>query len=92
MVEILKTLEGALGDGKFFGGEAFGFADVALVPFTSWFLTYERYGEFSVEKECPRLAAWTERCKERESVAKTLSPPEKVYEFVQGMKKRFGIE
>ncbi|CAN6314989.1 unnamed protein product [Urochloa humidicola] len=92
MVEILKTLEGALGDSKFFGGEAFGFADVALVPFTAWFLTYERYGEFSVEKECPRLAAWTKRCMERESVAKTLSPPEKVYEFVEGMKKRFGIE
>ncbi|CAL4944740.1 unnamed protein product [Urochloa decumbens] len=93
MVEILKTLEeGALGDKEFLGGDAFGFLDLVVVPFTSWFLTYERHGEFSVEKECPRLAAWAKRCRERESVAKTLSPPEKVYEFVGGMKKRFGIE
>ncbi|CAL4927703.1 unnamed protein product [Urochloa decumbens] len=93
MVEILKTLEeGALGDKEFLGGDAFGFLDLVLVPFTSWFLTYERHGEFSVEKECPRLAAWAKRCGERESVAKTLSPPEKVYEFVGGLKKRFGIE
>ncbi|CAN6286601.1 unnamed protein product [Urochloa humidicola] len=92
MVEILKTLEGALGDGEFFGGEAFGFLDVVFVPFTSWFLSYERYGEFSVEKECPKLAAWAKRCGERESVAKTLSPPEKVYEFIGVLKKRFGIE
>jgi glutathione S-transferase len=92
MVETLRTLEGALGDGRFFGGEVFGFVDVALVPFTAWFLTYERYGEFSVEKECPRLAAWAKRCAERESVAKNLSPPEKVYEFVGALKKRLGIE
>jgi len=92
MLDILRTLDAALGDAKFFGGEAFGFADVALAPFTAWFLTYERHGEFSVEKECPRLAAWAKRCGERESVAKTLSPPEKVYEFVGVLKKRFGIE
>ncbi|CAL4936332.1 unnamed protein product [Urochloa decumbens] len=93
MIEILKTLEeGALGDKEFFDGDAFGFLDLVVVPFTSWFLTYERHGEFSVEKECPRITAWAKRCGERESVAKTLSPPEKVYEFVGAMKKRFGIE
>lgn len=92
MLEILRNLEGALGDGEFFGGDRFGFLDVALAPFTSWFLTYERHGEFSVEEEFPKLAAWAKRCGERESVAKNLYPPEKVYEFIAGMKKRFGIE
>jgi glutathione S-transferase len=92
MVEILRTLEGALGDGPFFGGDALGFVDVALVPFTSWFLAYDRFGGVSVEKECPRLAAWAKRCAERPSVAKNLYPPEKVYDFVCGMKKRLGIE
>ncbi|CAD6235723.1 unnamed protein product [Miscanthus lutarioriparius] len=92
MVEILRTLEGALGEGRFFGGEAFGFVDVALVPFTSWFLAYEWFGDLSVEKECPRLAAWAKRCAERPSVAKNLYPPEKVYESICGMKKRLGIE
>jgi len=92
MVEILRTLEGALGEGRFFGGEAFGFVDVALVPFTSWFLAYERFGDLSVEKECPRLAAWAKRCAERPSVAKNLDLPEKIIERICGMKKRLGIE
>ncbi|CAD6206942.1 unnamed protein product [Miscanthus lutarioriparius] len=92
MVEILRTLEGALGEGRFFGGEAFGFVDVALVPLTSWFVAYERFGDLSVEKECPRLAAWAKRCAERPSVAKNLYPPEKVYEFICGWKKSLGIE
>jgi glutathione S-transferase len=95
MLEILRTLEErALGDGKPYlgGGDAFGFADVALVPFTSWFLTYERYAEFSVERECPRLAAWAKRCAERDSVKKNLQPPEKAYEFVGVLKKKHGVE
>ena len=72
------------------GGEAFGFADVALAPFTAWFLTYERHGEFSVEKECPRLAAWAKRCGERESVASNMHPPEKVWEFIAYLKDKYG--
>ncbi|XP_062212625.1 probable glutathione S-transferase GSTU1 [Phragmites australis] len=92
MLEILRTLEGELGDKKFFGGEAFGFVDVAFVPLTAWFLSYERFGEFSVEEVCPRLAAWAKRCGERESVAKSLHPPEKVYEFIGVLKKAYGIE
>ncbi|KAJ1293309.1 hypothetical protein BS78_01G057900 [Paspalum vaginatum] len=92
MVEILRTLDGALGDQEFFGGGAFGLADVALVPFTSWFHAYERFGGFSVDEECPRLAAWAKRCAQRPSVAKHLTPPDKVYDFICGLKKRFGIE
>ncbi|XP_062212626.1 probable glutathione S-transferase GSTU1 [Phragmites australis] len=92
MLEILRTLEGELGDKKYFSGEAFGFVDVAFVPFTAWFLSYERFGEFSVEEVCPRLAAWAKRCGERESVAKSLHPPEKVYEFIAMLKKTYGIE
>jgi len=91
-METLKTMEGELEDKKFFGGEAFGFVDVVFVPFTAWFLTYEWFGELTAEKECPRLAAWAKRCGERESVAKNLPPPEKVYEFIGGLKKKFGVE
>lgn len=92
MIEILKLLAAELGDKTYFGGDAFGFMDVALVPFTSWFYSYETCAGFSVEAECPEIVAWAKRCMERESVKKTLYDPEKVYEFVCFLKKRYGVE
>ncbi|CAL9090102.1 unnamed protein product [Musa acuminata var. zebrina] len=91
-IGILKLLEGELGDKKYFGGDAFGFVDIALVPFVSWFYTYETCAGFSMEEAAPKLVAWGKRCMERESVAKTLSDPQMVYEFVDRLKKRIGVE
>ncbi|GJM98109.1 hypothetical protein PR202_ga15086 [Eleusine coracana subsp. coracana] len=91
-VRVLKNLDGELGEKPFFGGEAFGFVDLALVPFMPWLPSYERYGEFSVAEVPPRLAAWTRRCGERESVAKSLYPAEKVNEFLAQHKDDYGIE
>ncbi|KAF0912075.1 hypothetical protein E2562_012974 [Oryza meyeriana var. granulata] len=93
MVEILRTLEAELGDREFFGGGGrLGFVDVALVPFTAWFYSYEKYGEFSVEEVCPKLAAWARRCGQIDTVAKHLHPPEKVYDFIGVLKKKYGVE
>uniref|UniRef100_A0A0D9VZV7 Glutathione S-transferase n=1 Tax=Leersia perrieri TaxID=77586 RepID=A0A0D9VZV7_9ORYZ len=93
MVEILRNLEAELGDKEFFsGGGEVGFVDVALVPFTSWFYSYEWYGGFSVEKVCPKLAAWARRCGEVDAVAKHLTSPEKVYDFIGVLRKKFGVE
>ncbi|KAG0467807.1 hypothetical protein HPP92_017135 [Vanilla planifolia] len=92
LVEIIKTLEGELGSKKYFGGESFGLVDITLVPFASWFYVYEAFGGISVEREAPKLAAWAKGCKERESVAKTLPDPEKVYEHVISLRKRYGVE
>ena len=58
LIEYLKTMEGELGDKHFFGGDTIGFVDVALVPITSWFYTYETLGNFSIEAECRKLIAW----------------------------------
>ncbi|KAJ1259642.1 hypothetical protein BS78_10G171400 [Paspalum vaginatum] len=40
----------------------------------------------------PFAPTWARRCAERESVAKTLYPPEKVDEFITLLKKVYGIE
>lgn len=94
-IECLKLLEIELGEKPFFGGETFGFMDIALISFYSWFYTYETHGNFTIEEECPKLMAWINKCKERESVSKTLSVahPHKIYhEYVAMLKKKLGIE
>ncbi|KAA8550447.1 hypothetical protein F0562_002131 [Nyssa sinensis] len=75
LIECLKTLEEELGDKLFFGDENIGFVDVALVPFYTWFYSYETCGNFSIEAECPKLVAWAKRCMERESISKSLLDP-----------------
>ncbi|XP_057461913.1 probable glutathione S-transferase parC [Actinidia eriantha] len=91
-IDCLKVLEKALGDNPYFGGEEFGFVDIELVPFFSWFYTYETCGNFSIEAECPKLIAWAKRCMERESVSKSLPAPKKVYDFVLQLKKTMGLD
>ncbi|XP_068656444.1 probable glutathione S-transferase [Aristolochia californica] len=92
LIEALKLLEAELGEKPFFGGDGLGYIDIALVPFSCWFYTYETEGNFSIEKEFPVLSAWTRRCMEKESVSKGLQDPLKIYEFMGMLKKKFGIE
>lgn len=79
-VDILKVLEGELGDKLYFGGDNFGFVDIALIPFHSWFYSFEMAGNFSIEKECPKLIAWAKKCMENASVSKTLPDPVETFE------------
>ncbi|KAI8557960.1 hypothetical protein RHMOL_Rhmol04G0051500 [Rhododendron molle] len=78
LIDYLKVLEGELGDKPYFGGETFGYVDVSLVPFYSWFYAWETCGKFNIEAECPVLVAWAKRCMEKESVARSLPDPHKV--------------
>jgi len=86
-IELLKLLEGKLGDEPYFGGELFGFLDIALIGFYSWFYAYETVGNFSIENECPKLITWGKRCMEKESVSKSLADSHKVYDIVLELKK-----
>ncbi|KAG0475477.1 hypothetical protein HPP92_015163 [Vanilla planifolia] len=90
--ENLKNLEAELGERKFFGGEVFGFVDIAMVPFTNWFYSCEAICGLKVDEAVPKLAAWANRCRERESVAKTLPDPKKVLESVVDFRKKMGIQ
>ncbi|KAL3651102.1 hypothetical protein CASFOL_007505 [Castilleja foliolosa] len=91
-IDALKLLEGELSDKLYFNGNNFGFLDVAIITFYCWFHTYETCGNFSIGEHCPKLIVWAQRCMERDSVSKSLADPEKVYEFVLMLKKKYGIE
>lgn len=85
----LKLLEAFLGDKLYFGGNKFGFLDIAFIPFSSMFNGYESHGNFKLEVECPKLTAWVKRCIARESVSKVLPNFEEMYEL---HKQWYGIE
>ncbi|XP_027354232.1 probable glutathione S-transferase isoform X2 [Abrus precatorius] len=92
LVEGLKELEKVLGDKPYFGGDTFGFVDIALIPFHSWFYTYEALGNFKVEAECPKLIAWAKRCNQRESVSKSVADEKDVYDFVVNYRKSLKLD
>ncbi|KAL3613717.1 Glutathione S-transferase U1 [Castilleja foliolosa] len=91
LIDALTSLEGELGDELYFGGDEFGFLDVALVAFYPWFYTYETSGNFSIGEHCPKLIRWAERCMGRESVSKSLADPKTVYDYMLLLKKKYGV-
>lgn len=92
LIEAFKVMEGVLGDKPFFGGFSFGYVDIAMIPYNSWFPSYETFGNFRIEKESPKLILWAKRCLERESVSKSLVDPQKLFGFVVEMRKRLGLD
>ncbi|KAI7734921.1 hypothetical protein M8C21_017600 [Ambrosia artemisiifolia] len=90
LIEVLKVIEGQLGEKAYLVGESFGFADIALIPFSVWFYTLNKIGNMNIEKECPKLAAWVNRCMEREAVSKTLPDPHKFYDYLLEMQNKKG--
>ncbi|XVE63237.1 hypothetical protein DITRI_Ditri07aG0003800 [Diplodiscus trichospermus] len=88
LIGCFNVLEGELGDKPYFGGDKFGFTDVSLIPFYSWFYAMETCGNFNIIEDCPKLVAWAKRCMERESVSKSLPDQYKIYCFLMGLKKK----
>ncbi|CAN4097005.1 unnamed protein product [Withania somnifera] len=81
VVEWSKFLERELGDKLYFGGDVFGFVDIALIPFYNWFIVFKTFANFNIiEIECPKLVMWGERCLNRDSVSKSLPTSNQVYQ------------
>ncbi|KAK7857617.1 putative glutathione s-transferase parc [Quercus suber] len=87
-LETLKTMEGELGDKPYFGGENFGYVDISLIPFYSWFHAYKVLDNINFEAECPKIIAWAKRCMQKQTVAKNFPDQKKVYEFVAQTRKK----
>lgn len=90
-IEHFTVLEQELGDKPYFGGDTFGFVDVTLIPFYSWFYAFETEGNFKIQDSNPKIIEWAKRCTLRESVAKALPDDKKIHEFLLELKKKFGI-
>ncbi|KAH7522484.1 hypothetical protein FEM48_Zijuj07G0143500 [Ziziphus jujuba var. spinosa] len=91
-IDVLKVLEEQLGDKPYFGGDHFGFVDISLITYYSWFSAYEIFGEFSIEAHCPKLIAWAKRCLQKKSVSETLPDGKKIHGFINDMRKKLGVE
>ncbi|KDP37218.1 hypothetical protein JCGZ_06274 [Jatropha curcas] len=92
LVQCFKILEGELADKPYFGGESFGYIDLALIPFSNFFYSFETLGKLSMEVECPKLLEWSKRCLQKETVSKSIADPKTVYETVLGIRKQLGME
>ncbi|KAF6168705.1 hypothetical protein GIB67_026591 [Kingdonia uniflora] len=86
LIASLRTLELELGEKPYFAGHTFGYVDVSLIPFYSWFYLYEKIGKFNVELECPKLVKWAKRCILKESIFKNLPDQLKVYDYIVELK------
>ncbi|KAL3508881.1 hypothetical protein ACH5RR_028282, partial [Cinchona calisaya] len=58
LINCFKLLEAELGDKSYFGGKTFGITDIAFIPYYCWFHTLEKFGNFSMDDECPKLVTW----------------------------------
>ncbi|KAK1280261.1 putative glutathione S-transferase parC [Acorus gramineus] len=92
MIFNMKLLETTLGNEPFFGGEAFGYLNISLISFGSWFHAFEFEDGFSIMDACPKILEWVNRCKERKSVSGALPDPKATIEYAGVLKKRIGIE
>lgn len=97
MLEYLGLLEGVLkefsagGSKPYFGGEQFGFLDIAFICHTCWFEAMETLGKWKIpwESEFPGLQEWMKKCKERESVHKSFPDPHKIVEYAITFRKGY---
>ena len=85
-------MEGELGDKPYFRGGRFGYVELTLIPFHTWYYSIETLGGFKIEAQCSKIVAWAKRCMQKETIAKTLPDQKKVYQLLGQFRKRLGLE
>ncbi|XP_021729373.1 probable glutathione S-transferase [Chenopodium quinoa] len=87
-INFLMLFEEKLADKPYFGGNNFGYLDVALIPNYGYICTYGMFTKLNISVECPKLNAWAKRCMERDSVKKYVPNELKINEYVLEIRKR----
>ncbi|CAH2041299.1 unnamed protein product [Thlaspi arvense] len=87
LISCFKLLEGELGEKPYFGGKSFGLVDLALIPSYFWSLWSQECG-INIAGEFSKIFAWAERCRDRESVAKSVPHRHRVYAFLVELRKK----
>jgi glutathione S-transferase len=82
LMEGIKVMEEQLGNKPYFGGDNFGFVDVALVPLFCMFYTFTFAGKFIDDEKYPTITSWARRCIQKESVSKAIPQEEKLKQFL----------
>lgn len=72
--EKFARLEGVLGEGPFFAGEAFGLVDAVFAPVFRYFDGFERRIDLGVFAGKPKLVAWRKALAARKSVKEAVVP------------------
>jgi len=80
-----RQLEQAVGDGPYFGGEAFGLVDAVFAPVFRYFDVFDTIADFGMLAGCPRLTAWRQRLAARASVRQAVRPeyPDLLRAFIE---------
>ncbi len=69
-----RQLEAVLGEGPYFGGEAFGLVDAVFGPVFRYFDVFDAIDDFGMLADCPRVSAWRQRLARRPSVQQAVRP------------------
>lgn len=79
------TMEAALCDGPWFGGDKFSLVDAAFGPVFRYFDVFDRIGDFHILDGKPKVSAWREALAQRPSVrgAVTADYPVLLLDFVR---------
>ena len=70
----LQRLEQQLGEGPYFNGAQFALVDAAYAPPLMRFNVIERYYDFKLLNDCPKLRNWQQTLLNRESVKQSVVP------------------